>query len=83
MTDESNHSVMQALSQLRPDQREILSLAFWEELDTDQIALVLGCSKNAAAVRLTRARHTWEAAFQAMPAAGRTEGMADHEGGER
>jgi RNA polymerase sigma-70 factor, ECF subfamily len=83
VTEDSDHSVMQALSQLRPDQREILSLAFWEELDTDQIALVLGCSKNAAAVRLTRARQAWEAAFQAMPSAGRTEGVADHEGGER
>jgi RNA polymerase sigma factor (sigma-70 family) len=81
--DDPNHSVMQALSQLRPDQREILSLAFWEELETDQIALVLGCSKNAAAVRLTRARQAWQAVFQAMPSAGRTEDGADNGGGER
>ena len=43
---------MQALSNsFVPTDREILALAFWEELDTEQIALVLGCSKNAAAVR--------------------------------
>jgi RNA polymerase sigma-70 factor (ECF subfamily) len=62
---------MQALETLRPADREILSLAFWEELDTDQIARVLGCSKNAAAVRLTRARKAWRAAFEANGGGGR------------
>jgi RNA polymerase sigma factor (sigma-70 family) len=36
--------------------REILALAGWEELDPGQIAIVLGCSRNAARIRLHRAR---------------------------
>lgn len=36
--------------------REILALAGWEGLDPGQIAVVLGCSRNAARIRLHRAR---------------------------
>ncbi|MFF0339619.1 RNA polymerase sigma factor [Kribbella sp. NPDC004875] len=40
-----------------PEQdRELLSLVAWEELDTDQIATVLGISRNAVRIRLHRAR---------------------------
>src|SRR4051794_24771272 len=65
VSEESNVPVLQALKTLRPEQREILSLAFWEELDAEQIAQALGCSKNAAAIRLSRARRALEAAFEA------------------
>lgn len=36
--------------------REVLTLASWEGLDAGQIAAVLGCSRNAARIRLHRAR---------------------------
>jgi RNA polymerase sigma factor (sigma-70 family) len=36
--------------------REILTLAGWEGLEPAQIAVVLGCSANAARIRLHRAR---------------------------
>jgi RNA polymerase sigma factor (sigma-70 family) len=40
-----------------PEQdRELLSLVAWEELDTAQIATTLGCSRNAVRIRLHRAR---------------------------
>ena len=65
--DESNTQVMKALELLRPAQREILALAFWEELDTEQVAHLLGCSKNAAAIRLTRARRALQDAFESLP----------------
>ncbi|MEI8407326.1 MULTISPECIES: RNA polymerase sigma factor [unclassified Kribbella] len=40
-----------------PEQdRELLSLVAWEELDTAQIATVLGISNNAVRIRLHRAR---------------------------
>ncbi|MFG1816247.1 RNA polymerase sigma factor [Kribbella sp. NPDC049174] len=40
-----------------PEQdRELLSLVAWEELDTAQIATVLGISSNAVRIRLHRAR---------------------------
>lgn len=40
-----------------PEQdRELLSLVAWEELDTAQLATVLGISRNAVRIRLHRAR---------------------------
>jgi RNA polymerase sigma factor (sigma-70 family) len=36
--------------------RELLALVAWEGLDPGQIAIVLGCSRNAARIRLHRAR---------------------------
>ena len=45
-----------ALTQLREPDREILRLVAWEGCTTDELATVLGCSANAAAVRLHRAR---------------------------
>jgi len=45
-----------ALLRLGPADREVLRLAAWEELQPAEIAAVLGCSANAAAVRLHRAR---------------------------
>jgi RNA polymerase sigma factor (sigma-70 family) len=45
-----------ALRHLAPADQEVLRLAAWEELPPAEMALVLGCSANAAAVRLHRAR---------------------------
>lgn len=45
-----------ALTRLREPDREILRLAAWEDCTTRDLAIVLGCSPNAAAVRLHRAR---------------------------
>jgi RNA polymerase sigma factor (sigma-70 family) len=41
--------------------RELLALAGWEGLDAGQIAAVLGCSRNAARIRLHRARRRFAA----------------------
>ncbi len=43
--------------------REILALAGWEGLDAGQIAVVLGCSRNAARIRLHRARRRFAQAL--------------------
>jgi RNA polymerase sigma factor (sigma-70 family) len=45
-----------ALSRLPDADREVLRLAVWEELSHREIAAVIGCSENAAALRLHRAR---------------------------
>ena len=45
-----------ALRQLPEPDRELLALSAWEGLDPGQIATVLGCSRNAARIRLHRAR---------------------------
>jgi RNA polymerase sigma factor (sigma-70 family) len=49
-----------AFARLGNDDRELLALAAWEELDAGQIAVVLGCSRNAARIRLHRARRRLE-----------------------
>lgn len=48
--------IAQVLAQLPADQAEILRLAHWEGLEPRDIAVVLGCTANAARVRLHRAR---------------------------
>lgn len=53
---ERSHALLSALALLRDEDREVLLLAAWEELSTKQIAAVLDCSENAAAIRLHRAR---------------------------
>lgn len=59
-------AVADSLLRLREKEREILLLAYWDDLSTTEISEVLGCSPSAAKVRLHRAR----AAFaQMMPAA--------------
>jgi RNA polymerase sigma factor (sigma-70 family) len=45
-----------ALRALPEPDRELLTLAAWEGLDYGQIAVVLGCSRNAVRIRLHRAR---------------------------
>jgi RNA polymerase sigma factor (sigma-70 family) len=48
--------VAAAFARLGHSDQELLALAAWEELDAGEIAVVLGCSRNAARVRLHRAR---------------------------
>jgi len=49
-------SLAQALGELSDRDRELLLLIAWEDLGPAQAAKVLGCSRNALAVRLHRAR---------------------------
>lgn len=55
--------VLGALDGLRPDDREVLRLAAWEGLGPREMGTVLGCSPNAAAIRLHRARRRLAAAM--------------------
>ncbi|WP_411140479.1 RNA polymerase sigma factor [Streptomyces sp. x-80] len=48
--------VHEALARLSPTDREVLRLTAWEELTLDELAVTLGCSQSAAAMRLHRAR---------------------------
>lgn len=48
--------IAQAFRRLPGTEREVLALSAWEGLDPGQIAIVLGCSRNAVRVRLHRAR---------------------------
>ena len=50
-----------ALRRMPESDRELLALSAWEGLDPGQIAVVLGCSRNAARIRLHRARRRFTA----------------------
>jgi RNA polymerase sigma factor (sigma-70 family) len=52
-----------AFRSLRDDDRELLALQGWEGLAPAEIATVLGCSHNAARIRLHRARRRLRAAL--------------------
>jgi len=67
-TLDSDTRIVRALELIRPEQRDLLLFKYWDDLDTDQIARIMGCSKNAAAVRLTRAQQALRTAFEASPA---------------
>jgi RNA polymerase sigma factor (sigma-70 family) len=48
--------IAEAFRRLPGEQRELLALEAWEGLDYGQIAVVLGCSRNAVRIRMHRAR---------------------------
>lgn len=49
-------AVRDALTRLRRDDAELLRLWAWDQLESPQLATVLGISANAAAIRLHRAK---------------------------
>jgi RNA polymerase sigma-70 factor (ECF subfamily) len=63
--------VHEALASLKAPDREVLRLWAWEELGPAEAAIVLGCSAQAAASRLSRARKKLRAALTGSEA-GRT-----------
>jgi len=54
--DSEHARIASALARLPEEQRELLALNSWEGLDYGQLAVVLGCSRNAVRIRLHRAR---------------------------
>jgi RNA polymerase sigma factor (sigma-70 family) len=63
-----------AIARLRPAEREALALVLWDELSHAEAAQVLGCSVNAVAIRVHRAKARLRDALtstdQAGPATG-------------
>ncbi len=60
---EAESLVMDVLMEMRADDRELLRLVAWEALNHAEIAVVLGISPNAVAIRLYRARIRFERAL--------------------
>ncbi|SEH01829.1 RNA polymerase sigma-70 factor, ECF subfamily [Nonomuraea solani] len=59
--------VRAAFDELGERDREVLALACWEELSSEQIAKVLGCTAIAARTRLHRARKRLAATLRRRP----------------
>jgi RNA polymerase sigma-70 factor, ECF subfamily len=62
--------VAAAFARLDDGHREVLALAAWEGLDAGEIATVLGCSRNAARIRLHRARRRLAQELDEVPTEG-------------
>lgn len=75
--------VVRALAQLREEDREILRLAAWEGLSHGELAEALGCSPNAAKIRLHRARKRLAARLAASGIGPKRVEATGHPGGER
>ncbi|MFC8342978.1 RNA polymerase sigma factor [Streptomyces sp. NPDC057280] len=58
--------VHDALARLSPADREVLRLTAWEELGIEEVAVVLGCGRRAASMRLHRARRRLRAEIDRM-----------------
>jgi RNA polymerase sigma-70 factor (ECF subfamily) len=56
VVEEIDARVLLAFRHLKSNEQEVLRLAVWEDLSYAQAAEVLGCSLNAFAIRLHRAR---------------------------
>lgn len=56
-----------ALGSLSVTDREVVYLAYWEQLEPRHIAQVMGCTSATAAVRLHRARRRLQRAFTTAP----------------
>lgn len=69
-----------ALASLRPDDRELVRLWAWEQLEPAEIAVVLGISPNAASVRLHRVRRRLE---EKLVKARKDEALCGHSPGDR
>ncbi len=55
-SEEDVKQLMEALAELRPGDRELLQLTYWEHLSYRELGLVLDCSEKAAGIRVSRAR---------------------------
>jgi RNA polymerase sigma-70 factor (ECF subfamily) len=57
-------SLRDAMRSLSPDDQELLRLVCWEGLGVADVAAVLGCTANAASIRLHRARGLLRSALE-------------------
>lgn len=62
--EESDPKVAAAMARLNPADRAVLSLFYWDDLSVNEMAEALGCSPNAAKVRLYRARERFRALYE-------------------
>ena len=62
----ADDAVRRALDSLTDDDRDLLILHYWDGVAANELAIILGISANAAAVRLSRALHRFEREFESV-----------------
>jgi len=76
--DQPAGAVASAFARLQPADRELLAFAAWEGLDAREMARALGCSRNAARIRLHRARRRFADALTAEDESAKRERRPGH-----
>ncbi len=61
---ETDPMVEEALEQLQPLDRAVLTLFYWDDLSLQEIGESIGCSANAAKTRLFRARERFREVYE-------------------
>lgn len=74
--------VAETLGRLRPRDREVLMLHFWDGLSPVEIAASLGVTENSVRVRLYRAKRAFAAAMPAELKANHTFKAGEHSHGQ-
>lgn len=77
-----DQAIVDAMAALRPQDQEVLRLAYWEELPHSAIGELVGCSRKTADVRIHRALRRLRQAFEHAghrPDERRVEGTASQE----
>jgi len=64
--DDDFELLTSALDRVRDGEREVLQLAVWDEFSHAEIGRILGCSENAVAIRLHRARTALRARYDEL-----------------
>jgi RNA polymerase sigma-70 factor (ECF subfamily) len=55
-SDDDVETLLAALGELSPGERELIQLTYWEMLSYRELGITMGCSEKAAGIRLSRAR---------------------------
>jgi RNA polymerase sigma factor (sigma-70 family) len=79
--DGEQAQIAAAFRRLPAAERELLTLSAWEGLDYGQIAVVLGCTRNAVRIRLFRARKRFTGELASSRAGGVQPGIHVTNGG--
>lgn len=58
--------IQEALKRLKPGDRALITLFYWEEMSLQEIAESIGCGVNAAKTRLYRARERFREVYESM-----------------
>ena len=69
--------LVEAMTELSPDDAELLRLWAWEQLTAGEIATVLDITSNAASIRLHRAKEKLRAALRKVEAGAGHEGTTE------
>ncbi len=68
VANDEHEGLRSLIASMEPADRELIWMAYWEELTREEMAVLLGCSEGAVRVRLLRARKKLSALMRSAQA---------------